>query len=739
MTYDFHLHTLGWKSFQDLAIAVAEECLQRPVQQFLSSNDAGRDGAFVGRWDGPTNNGQSTIQCKFTSLRHEHLTLSHLADEIGKVQHLSSKGLADDYIILTNHPISGATDIAIREAFREAGAGNCRVFGKDWITAQIQQSSRLRMMVPRLYGLGDLGNILDGRAYEQASMILSAMGNDLQRLVVTEAHRKSVKAITEHNFVLLLGAPASGKSTIGASLAVGAADIWQSLTIRATSPADLLAHINPNERQFFWVDDAWGSTQYQGHSIEQWNQTLPLMQGAIQRGSQFLLTSRDYIWKSAQRDLKTQALPLIERSKVIINVEALTTGEKAQILYNHLRLGDQPKSFRSAVKTILPQVVESSFFLPESARRLGTQFFTQRLQPRANLILDFFQHPSEFLLETIRSLSFEVRAAIALVFLSGGRIRSPIPDCHELKLATTIFGTNPASVRQALTALNGSLLLLAHDEEGRYWTYKHPTVGDAFAELIAADPELVEVYLRGAKAEFILREVVCVGVTLPGAPVCVPKRLYSLLLSRIQNEQSYQLVRFISYRADRDFSALVLSARPDLLNRFSILFSPLSEDSDAKLLVRLHELGLLPEDLRLKFCVRVKQAVEKDADASFLEGEGFRGVFSEEEMSDLLREAQTHVLERIPDHIQRIRDTWERQYDPEQHFESFERSIATFATEIATQSKVEALRAQTSTRVKAAINEMLPDYEPPETVAAPITSEDLSANPLAQIFRDVDA
>eukprot|EP01034_Spumella_vulgaris_P011256 gene11256-14310_t len=47
---DYPLHQLGWKAFQDLAIAVAEECLQRPVQSFLPTNDAGRDGAFIGRW-----------------------------------------------------------------------------------------------------------------------------------------------------------------------------------------------------------------------------------------------------------------------------------------------------------------------------------------------------------------------------------------------------------------------------------------------------------------------------------------------------------------------------------------------------------------------------------------------------------------------------------------------------------------------------------------------------------------
>jgi hypothetical protein len=66
----YDLHTLGWKSFQDLSLAVAEECLKRPVQSFLASNDSGRDGAFLGRWK--SNNpgaGTSTIQCKLNLLQ----------------------------------------------------------------------------------------------------------------------------------------------------------------------------------------------------------------------------------------------------------------------------------------------------------------------------------------------------------------------------------------------------------------------------------------------------------------------------------------------------------------------------------------------------------------------------------------------------------------------------------------------------------------------------------------------
>jgi hypothetical protein len=98
----FPLHLLGWKSFQDLCVSVAEECLRRPVQTFLPNNDAGRDGAFVGRWDGDAPAaGESTIQCKFTSKEALNLSLSMLDDELEKATRLVARGLAGDYVALT--------------------------------------------------------------------------------------------------------------------------------------------------------------------------------------------------------------------------------------------------------------------------------------------------------------------------------------------------------------------------------------------------------------------------------------------------------------------------------------------------------------------------------------------------------------------------------------------------------------------------------------------------------------
>jgi hypothetical protein len=237
--------------------------------------------------------------------------------ELSKVKSLVRQGLAHDYIIMTNAGISGEADDEICAAFKAAGAHQCRVFGRDWIIAQLNERPRLRMMVPRVYGIGDLSQILDERAYTQARYILSAMGDDLRCFVPTAAHREAVNALTTHGFVLLLGDPASGKSTIAAILALGALDEGSSGAIRISS-SDQLERWNPDEKQFLWVDDAFGSNQYNASKVDGWNAQLPLLRAAVRQGTRILFTSRNYIWEAARRELRISHFPLLKESQVII-------------------------------------------------------------------------------------------------------------------------------------------------------------------------------------------------------------------------------------------------------------------------------------------------------------------------------------------------------------------------------------------------------------------------------------
>jgi hypothetical protein len=734
---DYQIHTLGWKAFQDLCLAVAQECLKRPVQRFLPSHDGGRDGAFVGTWKDGVDSGSSTIQCKFTSLAGNNLTVAHLSEELAKIPSLAAQGLVEDYVLMTNHPVSGVTAAAMEAAFVAAGTKRFRVLGHDWLTSQIQESARLRMLVPRLYGIGDLSNILDERAYMQAKMILSSMGDDLKKLVVTDAHRQSVSAINHNGLVLLLGAPAAGKSTIGASLAVGAADLWQCLTIKATSAVDLADRINPHERQFFWIDDAWGATQYQKSGTDAWNQVLPLVASALKAGSKFLFTSRTYIWEAAKNDLKASALPVLQKSNVTILVEKLKADEKTQILYNHLKLGDQDKEFRSQMKPFLPAIVAGEHFLPESARRLGSKLLSEALVRTREGLIDFFARPSDFLLDTVRSLSTESRAALALLFVSSGRVASPVGDSPEAQLSMEAFGVTLASLRSAVSELKETLLLLAHDQDGAYWRFKHPTIAEAFGRYVAENPELVELYLRGAKPEWLMKEVVCPGIILPGSLVVVPPSFYELLARRIAQRPQSELQAFLTTRANAEFASRLLLLRPDLLEKQIVFYFRVSDDSDSDFFAKMHEFGLLSEGKREIFAKELAEAVLERADSSVLQHGYLRAILTASELSAVLSAIESEVLDRLDEHVDRVRSEWSPSNHPEDHFDELEEAIRDLAHEVVPSREFE-IMSELKSQISSAIESMMEDYTGSEEGDAPVGKAVASDSTSASIFRDVD-
>ena len=602
---NYALHTLGWKAFQDLCVAVSTEVLGKPVETFLASRDGGRDGAFIGVAAGS----KSTIQCKSTSSAEANISLSDVSTELSKVGSLVSRGLAADYILMTNYGVSGVVAAEIEAAFKSVGVGNFSIFGRDWITTQIRERPRLRMMVPRVYGLGDLSQIVDERAYLQARYIISAMGDDLRCFVTTDAHRRSVEALTRYGFVLLLGDPASGKSTIGATLAVGALDDGAVGTVRVTSPTDFKRHWNPNEpNQFFWVDDAFGATQYQRIFVDGWNQELPTLRAAVKAGARILFTSRTYIWEAARRDLKISQFPLLGKSQVIIDVHGLSDDERAQILYNHVKMGDQPAPIRKTLKPLLAAAATTKGFLPETARRLGSTLFTSSLSFTPAGIADFIENPVAILKEVLENLDVQSRAAVALVFLHGqDGLLSPVQQSAASNIVERLFGVGIAEIRRSLEVLNGSLtLLVQHPDEPR-WVYKHPTIADAFATLISDSAELIELYIEGAKLDRLLGEVVCGAVKIEGAAIQVPIKLYDRLLRRMDSQGSkYNVQRFLTSRCDSTFLDAYLNRHPSLVGELvSLIMSTMAYDSDTILLARINELALLNELDRAAAAARV--------------------------------------------------------------------------------------------------------------------------------------
>src|ERR1700693_3395795 len=151
-------------------------------------------------------------------------------------------------------------------------------------------------------------------------------------------------------------------------LSMGALDQWGASTLKLDSSEKVVERWNPDEpSQFFWIDDAFGVTQYESFLVHGWNHALPNIRTMLRTGAKIVMTSRDYIYKRARNDLKEGAFPLLRESQVVIDVRDLTTEEKEQILYNHIKLGKQEQAFRKAIKPHLLTIANHARFVPETA------------------------------------------------------------------------------------------------------------------------------------------------------------------------------------------------------------------------------------------------------------------------------------------------------------------------------------------------------------------------------------
>jgi len=693
----YELHSLGWKAFQQLCVSVAAEVWGQTVQGFFDSHDGGRDGAFYGSWtskQGESFTGNFTVQCKFSQKPNRTLALAALADEKDKAAQLAARGLADNYFLFTNMQLTGTADEDIRAAFEALpGLNHCRIYGVEQISQFIRESPRLRMLVPRVYGLGDLSQILDQRAYDQAQEILSSLGDDMNKFVMTDAYRAAARAIVDHGFVLLLGEPACGKSAIAAALALGAVDEWNCFTVKVRDPSEFVKASNPKEpKQFFWADDAFGATQLDWQMTMQWNSAFSHVRAAIRRGAKFVFTSRDYIYKNARNFLKESALPVMHESQVVIRVEQLSKDEREQILYNHIRLGTQTKAFKKQIKLYLDGVVAHKRFSPEIARRLGNPAFTKRLVVSVPALDDFVERPVPLLQEVIRTLDPNSRAAIALVFMRGGWLPSPVTLRSEEETAIDLLGANSAAIRPALAALDGSLLIQVQ-QKGQYgWRAKHPTILDAFASLVAADRELMDIYLTGTPVLQLLSEVTCGGTRFGGTKVGVPADRYDNLITRIvafqadRRENEDAIHSFLAFRCGKEFLRRFLDRNPDFIGGLHVS-SYFDSVSDIDVLNKLQEVSLLPEDQRVKHVADIRYFAVTTPDAGFLDHDTV-SFLTEAEVQETLNDVRAKLLPSIDSEISNWKSNYMGRESPSEYFATFQSTLEEFSKAFANEASM---------------------------------------------------
>jgi len=753
----YDLHHLGWNSFQQLCLTIAREVLGQTVQSFLDSNDAGRDGAFAGSWtpaSGEHLSGRFIIQCKFSSKAGYLLSKSDITDEIPKVRKLVADGHCDIYVLMTNAGVSAKQEARIRTELLGAGVKHVLLYGATWIEDQIKESTRLRMLVPRVYGLGDLSQILDDRAYAQARAVLESLREDLAKVVITDSYRKAVNALDKHGFVLLIGEPAAGKTTIASMLAMAAADKWKSSVLKLADPAKVVERWNVHEpSQFFWIDDAFGVTQYESPLVHGWNHCLTQVKAMLRQGAKIVMTSRDYIYNRARHDLKESAFPLLSESQVVIDVHNLSALEKQQILYNHLKLGNQPASFRSDVKSHLEYVAAHPRFIPETARRIADPLFAKDLYVSEYHLGQFVEKREQLLLEVIQGLDSNSKAALGLIYMRKDHLESPITMQGAEPQALARLGSTLGECITALDALNGSLVMNMQMDDQPVWRFKHPTIGDAYAVTLALSQDLLGIFLSGSSTENLISQVTCGNVGFEKA-VIVPKSLFPMMVARLRefaasNKYKVQwlsswgarrtLYRFLASRCSKEFLALYLEQDLDILKRVSEPGQSLSFSPEVDLAVRLHECGLLPEDSRKKFIETVSNFAIEGEDVYALDESDIRTVFTDSEFDELVEAVRKDLLPKLADVRENAQSNYDSSDSPDEHMQTILESFSTLKERFNEDENAVKLIE----RELDLANEWIAETAPPEPKVSPRTLG--RADPFEEkhgtrsIFDDIDA
>lgn len=674
---DYELHKLGWRAFQDLCAVVLQETLGQTFTAFADTNDVGQDGAFHGVWTSPGDDPvpelkqfvspalRVVVQCKFSVDSSGTLSPSDLRDELDKVAELHERGLCDGYIVLTNLRITGQTRAWFDEEVRRRGPKVVAMLPGPWICTQIEKNWNLRRYVPRVYGLGDLTSILDERRMRQARALLTSLTRELETFVPTGAYRDASDALTDLGFVLLLGEPASGKSTIAAMLCMTALDNWQCDVMRVDGPDDLLAHWNPDDpRQMFWVDDAFGSIRHEPHLTDAWVRRMSEVMAAVGHGARVLMTSRDYIYRDARPRMKEYSFPRLKEQQVVIDITQLSGSEKEQMLYNHLKAGDQPAAVLNEWRPHLRAVAAARRFQPEVARRLSLQGFAPMSGLRGeDALVSYFEHPNEFLVDVLDGVEPAQRAALAAIYLSGGELLAPFAPDERLTAAVTALGATVAETARAFAAIDGTFLSQGTRTDGNtVWRFHHPTIREGFAASVARDISTLSVYLEGMTVDELVSQLDCGGPDQRGTLVRVPPAMYSRIASRVAPPERHEWSTgrrawFLRTRCSDEFLRIWAEAHHAALPRMADFGMMIEAMWQPAVLGRLNEAAALPETVRRSAVERIVQYGIDELDPGWADA-SVMGLFSAEERVDLLKRLEEEVLpeleQRIDDQVSSI-------------------------------------------------------------------------------------
>jgi len=273
--------------------------------------------------------------------------------------------------------------------------------------------------------------------------------------------------------------------------------------------------------------------------------------------------------------------------------------------------------------------------------------------------------------------------------------------------------------------LNGSLVKLERLGGLSTWTFKHPTIRDAFATIVSEDPELVDIYLQGTPFLRIMDEVTCGSIGLSGVKVIVPESRFAFVsehldVFRLSDDEmsAFRAYSFLASRCSSEFLRLYLVDRKDVFD--AIANCEVAHAVGVDLLVTLGAFGLLPEAERRQFVETIVRVCVDDPSQNFLARDDVKSLLTEDEVLRIREGVKQNIVGNLRDLIWRHEHEYSGGESPEEHFADLRYALESYRSEFADDEEIVTRLAGGLAEIKDAISRMKedmprePDYEDDE-------------------------
>jgi hypothetical protein len=384
---DYNLDALGWFQFERLCQSLLKSKCGLAVEAWGRNGDHGRDAYAEGALRFPAQeltDGPFVFQVKFVSGANAvgsdpvPRLRDGLRKELARIEKREESGqwsAPHQYALLTNVPLNADQRKAMKETL-ETGLRKSKVLIQDGgdIAALLDDSPQLRLAFPQILGLRDIFELLDQRVnrdiLRRSSLSIEISGDRAASFVATEAYGRALNVLTANHFVVLTGPPEMGKTTIAWMIALARlSGGWEAYECR--SPEDFFRVHDPERRQIFVVDDAFGSTEYQPDRANLWADELEKVLRALDNGHWLLLTSRPAPLKQAleRLNVKGGGEEFPDPNQVLVDASQLSVQEKAQMLYRHAKSALKDQAGRELIKGGAVALVNHEHFTPLRIQR----------------------------------------------------------------------------------------------------------------------------------------------------------------------------------------------------------------------------------------------------------------------------------------------------------------------------------------------------------------------------------